>query len=292
MQVDGDARDKSEPDDLPPNNDPPVTTLMSTPKTMSLVGKTIHSSVPMKHIPKASARQAYSESSTSGPVGISNSARNVRSIHQQVIAGTYQVQDTRRRTFLKKVSELDPDARVMGDNLLHVTHSECGKAIKLETPGDFATFQKHHLSCHNNKLSRRNKHGQAITLFFAKAPPTQPVTSRPVYKVVCTGLTKLNNSRIPSYIKNTAMTSAGGRSYTAIAGELYRKSYARLNASRRTRVDRVQQSSRQWRLDQHTMTVFAMKCSGGALTDIPGDPGTCEECRSVLISPNFRKLLG
>lgn len=133
------------------------------------------------------------------------------------------------------------------------------------------------------------------------APITHPSEDDPVlpHHSPCTGITKIVDSRIETYLLRPTDGSGGARSKPKLALELYKKTYSALNSSQRKEVDLVHQHDKSWRADYELQAVFSTKCLHTAqIHDIALHAGQlseaqrarlrlCSECRDLLNSSRF-----
>ena len=105
----------------------------------------------------------------------------------------------------------------------------------------------------------------------------------------CSGITEQHDARVPIFICHTGTNGGGACSVTAIAMELFKRSYGSLSFQEKLRVDKTQTHKWSFRFDRHQFAVCSTACKKmiSILDNTKVGPHTCQMCL-VLCSKDQR----
>jgi hypothetical protein len=98
----------------------------------------------------------------------------------------------------------------------------------------------------------------------------------------CSGIIEEHDARVPIFIRRTGADGGGARSVTAIAMELFNKSYGTLSSRNKLRVNRTQMHEWTFRFDRRQLAVYSTACEKTMIVlDSSNGPHTCQKCLTL-----------
>lgn len=240
--------------------------------------------------------------------------------NQAVSEGTFKWDKARLEKYKSKLHELDPQFEIDEDlpkNARIVRHSVCSETVTMSVPYDISRFKDHLKTClkRDTPLNSKTSNTRSLDAMFGsiikrqeqtKTNGGQRITGK--FRVPkdleklwpCPGLTGSDDVRIPIYLQQTQVESAGGISKRDIAIEIFGTKYSLLNKSQKDTVCLKQIQTHRWRLDHLHNQVFAIgerKCAGNVCVRIHTTNGNkepehtqvkpCADCQNLLSIPAF-----
>lgn len=244
-----------------------------------------------------------------GPAGISQSATSSRTTREAARRGELEISRKKENNWREKIKNVDPNARFFEDNVVDVTHFDCGQTIKAKEPYDSTRF-RHHVNRCKGDQKRVNAAGGSRTLLemmssgrwgvCTKQPKSErllegPIEERllegPIEEDPCCGLSEVDHKLIPVYLRRTSVMGGGARSISKISLERFRKKFRRLTRKQKDVVDDVQRLEHQWRNDHTNLRIFSTACKHWIHKTESNPSSHCSECHSLLSNNQFKIAL-
>jgi hypothetical protein len=270
-----------------------------SPKRTKLTNETHFKKTKNPKAPTLSTSSA--QETSSGPVGISQSAMASRKLKAEMKAGTFVANEAKKSNFEALCLAIDLGATFRYGESWKVFHSDCGNWYTMSEAYNTTKFRQHIETCKKTKTSSNSAKPMkflTINKFFAPVEATQTsmkTKSKPqgdvkVTKHPCSGITALHDPRSPTFIRRTGADGGGARSVTDIAKELYQKGYSELSERKKTRVDITQMQEWSFCFDRQQETIYLTNCEKFVKVANDSDgPHTCPMCLHMLRSDSRLK---
>ncbi|KAL0949786.1 hypothetical protein HGRIS_009824 [Hohenbuehelia grisea] len=172
---------------------------------------------------------------------------------------------TRKRAIIAVFFDKNPRA---------VQCSACGQLVTLKSPYNATRWREHrNKRCKSKPVTKKQKAAVAalkmpsVLNWLQKATTTKsPAAPIPLLKkqptVPCPGLTELDNSRIPVYLRRSGAKGGGARSLWALSMERFGKAFSELDDPQaRNVIFDVQINEFQWQNDHDRQRVHSTTCA-------------------------------
>ena len=235
--------------------------------------------------------------------GKSKSAKSSRALRERFRKGELEVDETQLKRWRKKIINEDPNAEFDGKNTFAVRHSKCGDFINAKEPYDATRFREHIKQCTEETRKRRPASGvpSLLKMGWSKIKPSGVKAAKIVVNASdkpleetypCPGLTELDNSQIPVYLRRTGFIGGGARSLAVIAQEKFDKLFSKLSRKNKKEVIDVQLHEHRWRNEHDKCRVSATKCKHIVAEPASNErPLPCKACQSLLLDKRFKAIL-
>ena len=221
-------------------------------------------------------------STTCGVVGISRSAVASRKLEADMDAGTHTINMTRQQNFKYECLVVDSGTQFrFEDKDWLVFHFNCGKWQKMTEGYASNRFRTHVNKCGATGTTARFT---SLTGFFkASTEKTTKTVEVSAAFHPCSGITEQNDAHVPTFIRRTGANGGGTCSVTAIAMEVFGRSYGSLSSQEKLHVDKMQMHEWSFRFDRRQLAVYSTTCEKmiSIQDDTKAGPHTCETCLTL-----------
>lgn len=228
---------------------------------------------------KAKSHGRGQEERVAGPTGLGRSTRFLNKAREARRAGTFVLNLKRYAQFQRKIRAIDPAAEFDGDEWA-VQHSKCRGWYIMRSPYGPEYFVKHIKSC--KVTNNLDNYGQRAAPSSCKVFITRS----------CSGLTKLNDIRIETYLLRPIALGGGGRAITTIAQEKYGITFSDLNDKQKEDVRRAQSQTWTWDVNTQFRSIYSKSCL--KTIKLPDDRAdredqslACSRCLALLEDKKF-----
>jgi hypothetical protein len=257
--------------------------------------------------PRNAPKLTSSRESTSGPVGLSNSAKASRSLNEQVTNGTFVKHPSKWERFVNTIKSIGSDAEfdIDGDPR-KVRHSACTRSQKMDEPYNTSAFRKHANSCTGpTKAAQRNLPPRGSQTLFAmatskgweKQTPTNS-SALPLVDLPCPGLNLSNmppdlKNGLETYLMRTPLPGGGGPTVEEATELIFPKQeYKSLSNRQKNEVRSAQRLRYRWRNQADLQKVFSTTCCTTVRVQRTTVPvPACSACLSLLWDKAFKQAL-
>ena len=230
--------------------------------------------------------------------GMSKSALASRTLRESFRNGKLEMDEKKLANWKQKCRLKDANVEFDKKNI-SARHSKCGEFIKMKEPYDATRFNDHVKNC--TPETRKKRPAAGMPSLWKWVAPTKDsssslgsthtrVESKPDYP--CPGLTELDNSRIPIYLRRTGFVGGGARALTDIAKDRFGHAFSELGVKKKQEVMDVQLHEHMWRNDHQGLRVFATKCKRQVPKPaLNSRTRPCDECSALLLNKRFKAIL-
>jgi hypothetical protein len=234
--------------------------------------------------------------------GMSKSARASRALNEAFRSGKLEMSKSKVENWRQKCRSKDPDVEFDKNNIA-ARHSKCREFIKMKEPYDASRFNEHVKKCTPQTRKKKPAAGTPSLWRWIGKAGNDPSSSgsaqtqasaleTEVNYYPCPGLTELDDSRIPKYLRRTGFAGGGARALTVIAEERFGKAFRELEEQKKQMVGDLQLHEHQWRNDHQGLRVFATKCKQRVPTPtLNRQARPCDECSALLLNKRFKSIL-
>jgi hypothetical protein len=236
--------------------------------------------------------------------GMSKSALASRTLIELFQSGTLDMNKKKLENWKQKCRTKDPNVEFDKKNIA-ARHSKCGEFIKMKEPYNATRFNEHIKKCTPETRKKRPAAGTSSLWKWVGTSRTtnnnsSPSGSKQTLEAAletepnypCPGLTELDDSRIPKYLRRTGFVGGGARALKEIASDRFGKAFSELGEGKKQEVVDVQLHEHKWRNDHQGQRVFATKCKQRVQNpplNLRAQP--CDECTALLSNKRFTAIL-